>query len=79
MKKDMTDEEFLEKEFDFSKAIKNPYANRVKRTITINIDNSVYDYFKDQSKTSGIPYQTLINMYLLDCVQNHRELDIQWK
>ena len=78
MKKAMTDEEYLEKEFDFSKAVRNPYANRVKRTITINIDNSVYDYFKGQAQESGIPYQTLINMYLRDCVQNHREIDIQW-
>ncbi len=78
MKKDMTDEEYLQKEFDFSKAVRNPYANRVKRTITINIDNSVYDYFKGQAQESGIPYQTLINMYLRDCVQNHREIDIQW-
>ncbi|MCR5291226.1 MAG: BrnA antitoxin family protein [Treponema sp.] len=74
----MTDEEYLQKEFDFSKAVRNPYANRVKRTITINIDNSVYDYFKGQAQESGIPYQTLINMYLRDCVQNHREIDIQW-
>ena len=79
MKKDMTDEEYLEKEFDFTKAVRNPYANKVKRTITINIDNSVYDYFKGQAQESGIPYQTLINMYLRDCVNNHREIDIQWK
>ncbi len=79
MKKDMTDEEYLEKEFDFTKAVRNPYTNKVKRTITINIDNSVYDYFKGQAQESGIPYQTLINMYLRDCVNNHREIDIQWK
>ena len=57
---------------------KNPYAARLKRQITINIDGSTIDYFKAQSEAAGIPYQTLINLYLRDCAENKRELQISW-
>ena len=56
----------------------NPYAKRLKKTITINIETSIIDYFKEQSESTGIPYQTLINLYLSDCVQNHRKLNMTW-
>lgn len=71
------EDEFLEKEFDFSKAIKNPYVKTLKKPITINLDESVVVYFKKESDSVGIPYQTLINMYLKDCVTNERHL--AWK
>ena len=51
-------------EYDFSNAQKNPYAKILKKQITINIDNNTIDYFKAQSEQVGIPYQTLINLYL---------------
>lgn len=70
-------DEFLEKEFDFSRAIKNPYAKALKKTITINLDENVIGYFKQESDAVGIPYQTLINMYLKDCIKNKRH--ITWK
>ena len=70
-------DEFLEKEFDFSKAVKNPYAKDFKKPITINLDESVVSYFKKESDSVGIPYQTLINMYLRDCVTHKRHL--AWK
>lgn len=58
---------------------KNPYAKQLKKTITINIDNQTIDYFKEMAKDSGIPYQTLMNLYLRDCAQNQRQLQISWK
>lgn len=67
-------DEFLEKEFDFSKAVKNPYAKSLKKSITINLDESIISYFKKESNIVGIPYQTLINMYLKDCMTNERHL-----
>jgi predicted DNA binding CopG/RHH family protein len=67
-------DEFLEKEFDFSKAVKNPYAKSLKKTITINLDENIVTYFKDESSRIGIPYQTLINLYLRDCMTNERHL-----
>ncbi len=57
---------------------KNPYVNRSKKQITINIDGSTIDYFKSLSEAKGIPYQTLINLYLRDCAVNQRKLQISW-
>lgn len=57
---------------------KNPYAGRVKKPITINIDTDVVAYFKSQSDKCGIPYQTLINLYLMDCMESKRELVLKW-
>jgi len=65
-------------EYDFSQAKKNPFAKKLKKQITINLDNDTIDYFKAQSLISGIPYQTLINLYLSDCATQKRELQIQW-
>lgn len=69
----------MKEEYDFSKAIKNPYSKKLKQQITINIDNDVIDYFKKMSSSSGIPYQTLINLYLSDCKANNRQLNITWQ
>ena len=57
----------MREEYDFSRAVKNPYAKKLKKQITINIDSDTIDYFKKQAELSGIPYQTLINLYLADC------------
>lgn len=73
------DDEFLEQEFDFSKAVKNPYAKMLKKQVTINLDENVISYFKKQSDSAGIPYQTLINLYLRDCMVNNRRLEVNWK
>lgn len=72
-------DEFLEKEFDFSKAVKNPYAKALKKQVTINLGENVIIYFKGKAAQTGIPYQTLINLYLKDCVTNNRNLELTWK
>lgn len=58
---------------------KNPYSNRLKKPITININEDTIKFFKEKSEQSGIPYQTLINLYLTDCAENNRELKIAWQ
>lgn len=68
----------MRNEYDFSNAKKNPYAKVLKKQITINLDSNIVDYFKEQSAQSGIPYQTLINLYLQDCVKNERKFNISW-
>lgn len=68
----------VREEYDFSNARKNPYVKRQKRQITINIDADTIDYFKMQSERSGIPYQTLINLYLSDCAAKQRQLQLTW-
>jgi len=69
----------MRSEYDFSQSKKNPYTNRLKKQITINLDNNVIDYFKIQSKELGVPYQTLINLYLADCATQNKQLQVEWK
>lgn len=79
MKDIIEKDEFLEKEFNFDKAIKNPYAKELKKQMTIKVSPTVIDYFKAEAVRTGIPYQTLINLYLTDCVKNNKKIDINWK
>lgn len=65
-------------EYDFSKAKKNPYAKQLKRRVTIRLDAPTIDYFKDLAEDTGIPYQTLINLYLRDCAESKRALSLEW-
>ncbi len=69
----------MREEYDFSKSKPNPYAKKLKKQVTINIDADSIDYFKAQSKSTGVPYQTLINLYLSDCVANKRQLKVSWR
>ncbi len=58
---------------------KNPYASRLKKQITINIDGSTIDYFKSMAAADRIAYQTLINLYLRDCADNRRKIQMSWQ
>ena len=69
----------MRKRYDFSKARRNPYAKRLKKQITIRLDQPTIEYFKQVSESSGIPYQTLINLYLRDCAQHKRRLSMEWR
>ena len=65
----------MKKEVDFSNATRNPYVDKtLKRQVTINLNGNVIDYFKEMAKAKGVPYQTLINIFLNDCV--NKKLDI---
>ncbi len=68
----------MRKEYDFSNSIQNPYTQKVKKQISINIEVDTIDYFKTLAKKVGIPYQSLINSYLSDCAQKHIEPKVQW-
>ena len=57
---------------------KNPYSGKLKKQITINIDVSTIEFFKNMSSETGIPYQTLINLYLVDCAKNNKKLTMSW-
>ena len=71
----------MRKEYDIKKLNprKNPYSKRLKKQITININDDTITYFKSQSEEMGIPYQALINLYLSDCVNSKRKLQLAWK
>lgn len=66
--------------YDFSnmKGRKNPYTKYLKQPVTMRLDKDSVDYFKSLSEETGIPYQTLINLYLRDCASNKRKLNMQW-
>ncbi|MBX6420053.1 MAG: BrnA antitoxin family protein [Nevskia sp.] len=71
----------MKKEYDFSKmrSRKNPYASKLKKQVTIRIGGDVISYFKQMSDETGIPYQSLINLYLRDCVAHDRKPDFNWR
>lgn len=69
----------MRRHYDFSKARRNPYARRLKRQVTIRLDENTIVYFKDLSAESGIPYQTLINLYLRDCARSRKKLSLLWR
>jgi uncharacterized protein (DUF4415 family) len=69
----------MRKEYDFSAAKKNPYTAQLKKQITIRLDEDSIAYFKNISEEVGIPYQSLINLYLRDCASKNRKIDLQWK
>lgn len=68
----------MRKEYDFSTARRNPYAKRLKRQVTIRLDQGTIAYFKALAEDAGIPYQTLINLYLRDCASSRRKLAMNW-
>ena len=68
----------MRERYDFSDSVPNPYAKRMKQHITIRIDQDTVDYFKNMAEAKGIPYQSLINLYLRDCATQHKRLDLTW-
>ena len=64
--------------YDFSKSVKNPYSKKLKKQVTIRLDEDTIEYFKGMAEDKGIPYQSLINLYLRDCADSHRELKVNW-
>jgi len=70
----------MKDEYDLSAMAsrKNPYAKRLKKQITLRLDPDVITYFRELSTENEIPYQSLINLYLKDCVRERRTLDLTW-
>ncbi|MGO2136805.1 BrnA antitoxin family protein [Marinobacter sp.] len=70
----------MKAEYDLSKmkSRPNPYAAKLKKPVTMRLGGDVLDYFKEMAEKTGVPYQTLINLYLRDCMANKREIDIRW-
>lgn len=70
----------MKTEYDLSqmKSRKNPYASKLKKSVTIRLGEDVLGYFKEMADTTGVPYQSLINLYLRDCVLQHKKIDISW-
>lgn len=60
------------------KSRRNPYASKLKKAVTMRLSEDVVAYFKDMATDAGVPYQSLINLYLRDCVTQHRQVQIAW-
>jgi predicted DNA binding CopG/RHH family protein len=69
----------MRKHYDFSNARKNPYAAQLKKSVTIRLDEGSIAYFKGMADETGIPYQSLINLYLKDCAARQKKLNLAWK
>ncbi|HEU4631429.1 MAG TPA: CopG family antitoxin [Gemmatimonadaceae bacterium] len=69
----------MRKEYDFSDARPSPYAKRLKRSVTIRLDEGTIQYFQDLAAELDVPYQTLINLYLRDCAQTGRRPAMRWR
>ena len=70
----------MKAEYDLSKMMsrRNPYAAKLKKPVSMRLSEDVVDYFKDMANEAGVPYQSLINLYLRDCVAQHRKVKIDW-
>ena len=68
----------MRKEYDFSKARRNPYAKALKKQITIRLEEPTIEYFRGLAKEMDMPYQSLINLYLRDCANSERKLRFNW-
>ncbi len=66
-------------QYDFSNSVPTPYVKKLKKQITIRLDQDVIEYFKQLSEQNGVPYQNLINLYLKDCAASHKELKLNWQ
>lgn len=71
----------MKKEYDLSalKSRRSPYASKLKRQVTIRMSDNIVAYFKEMAEETGIPYQSLINLYLRDCVTQNRRPDLSWR
>lgn len=65
--------------YDFTKSVKNPYTKKLKKQVTIRLDEDTIEYFKKLADEKDIPYQSLINLYLRDCAQSQKDIKIEWK
>lgn len=70
----------MKKEYDLSKmkSRKNPYTSKLKKPVTMGLSEDVIDYFKEMANETDVPYQSLINLYLRDCIAQRRKIDISW-
>ena len=68
----------MKKSYDFADSVSNPYVRKPKKQLTIRLDEDTIDWFRSLAEESGIPYQSLINLYLRDCAEAKRKLHMSW-
>ena len=65
----------MKAEYDLTDARPNPYIDKLRKPVTMNLDTYVIDYFKREADRTGVPYQRLINLYLTQCVREGKKLE----
>ncbi|MDF5733240.1 MAG: CopG family antitoxin [Rhizonema sp. PD38] len=68
----------MKDEYDFSQSVKNPYIKKLKKQVTIRLEENVVDYFEGLAEETGISYQSLINLYLQECIKSQRKPSLEW-
>jgi predicted DNA binding CopG/RHH family protein len=68
----------MRKEYDFSKAISNPYIKNLRKHVSVRVDIDTVEYFKKKANESGISYQNLINLYLSDCAAHKKKMPVAY-
>lgn len=68
----------MRKKYDFKDSVKNPYAQHLKKQVTLRLSTDVIAYFKALAKETGVPYQNLINLYLKECAHSEKKLALKW-
>lgn len=69
----------MKKRYDFSKSVRNPYLSKPKKQLTIRIDEATISHFRALAEQNGIPYQSLINLYLRECAESGRKVALKWE
>ena len=68
----------MKKEYDFSDSVRNPYAKHMKKQVTLRLNKDAIEYFKAMANETGIPYQSLFNLYLTECAHSGKKLTLKW-
>jgi len=68
----------MRKEYDFADSVRNPYAKQLKKQVTLRLNTDAVEYFKTLAGETGIPYQNLINLYLIECAHSGKKLSLKW-
>lgn len=69
----------MRREYDFNQSVANPYVNKLKKQISIRIDNDTIEYFKSLAAQTAIPYQSLINLFLAECASKELKPSVLWQ
>lgn len=68
----------MRKSYGFSASETNLYVKKLRKIITTRLDEGTIGFFKKLAESTGIPYQSLINLNLEDCAEINRDLKFQW-
>ena len=75
----MSGDKICEENTIFPRQLRIHILRQKKSLISIRLDNATIQYFKELSTELGVPYQTLINSFLADCVTKKMRPSTSWQ